>query len=143
MVPLPSLNGCLDQKKNHKLEISSYIEEGWFDTRDVGYLDTNEFLCIAGCRKEVINRGGELISDFQVEEGGLLSLPARTQPLQCHTHLATFILIVTERERGDIPVPKPLVVMHEKERAFNAVEGIHLPSSRAYAGLKWVSMLVY
>ncbi|KAJ4294227.1 hypothetical protein N0V90_007917 [Kalmusia sp. IMI 367209] len=47
---------------------SCFNEHGWFDTGDMGYLDTDGYLYITGRSKEVINRGGELISPFEVEE---------------------------------------------------------------------------
>jgi acyl-CoA synthetase (AMP-forming)/AMP-acid ligase II len=43
-------------------------EEGWFNTGDIGYLDENNYLYISGRSKEVINRGGETISPFEIEE---------------------------------------------------------------------------
>lgn len=41
---------------------------GWFDTGDVGYFDANDYLFLTGRQKEVINRGGELISPLEIEE---------------------------------------------------------------------------
>ena len=41
---------------------------GWFDTGDLGYLDADGYLYITGRSKEVINRGGEIISPLEVEE---------------------------------------------------------------------------
>ena len=43
-------------------------EEGWFNTGDVGYLDDQGYLFISGRSKEIINRGGETISPFEIEE---------------------------------------------------------------------------
>merc|ERR1719326_1851337 len=39
----------------------------WFRTGDLGTLDGDGFLKLVGRSKEVINRGGELISPFEVE----------------------------------------------------------------------------
>lgn len=41
---------------------------GWFNTGDVGYLDNEGYLFINGRSKEIINRGGETISPFEIEE---------------------------------------------------------------------------
>jgi acyl-CoA synthetase (AMP-forming)/AMP-acid ligase II len=41
--------------------------EGWLRTGDKGYFDSNGYLCLSGRFKEIINRGGEKISPFEVE----------------------------------------------------------------------------
>lgn len=51
---------------------SAFDCEGWFDTGDLGYLDSDGYIFITGRSKEVINRGGELISPFEVE-GAIMS----------------------------------------------------------------------
>ena len=47
---------------------TSFIQGGWFNTGDLGYMDTDGYLYITGRSKEVINRGGEIISPMEVEE---------------------------------------------------------------------------
>lgn len=42
--------------------------DGFFDTGDVGYLDSDGYLHVTGRNKELINRGGELISPHEVED---------------------------------------------------------------------------
>ena len=50
------------------------FRDGWFRTGDLGYLDRDGYLFIVGRIKEVINRGGQKVSPFEVEEA-LLSHP--------------------------------------------------------------------
>jgi acyl-CoA synthetase (AMP-forming)/AMP-acid ligase II len=63
--------------------ISSYVdgrtserfdEDGWLDTGDVGSLDADGYLYLAGRADDVINRGGELVYPREIEEV-LLSEP--------------------------------------------------------------------
>ena len=42
--------------------------KGWFNTGDMGSLDDEGYLFISGRSKEIINRGGETISPFEIEE---------------------------------------------------------------------------
>ena len=45
-----------------------FLPGGWFNTGDLGYMDEDGYLYITGRSKEVINRGGEIISPLEVEE---------------------------------------------------------------------------
>lgn len=54
--------------QDHKIDRGAFTNNGWFDTGDIGYLDDDGYLYITGRSKEVINRGGELLSPFEIEE---------------------------------------------------------------------------
>ena len=51
------------------------LEAGWLATGDVGAVDADGHLTIVGCTKEIINRGDEKISPYDVERA-LLAHPA-------------------------------------------------------------------
>jgi acyl carrier protein/NRPS condensation-like uncharacterized protein len=44
------------------------FRDGWFRTGDLGYLDADEYLFIAGRIKDVINRGGQKVAPAEVED---------------------------------------------------------------------------
>jgi acetyltransferase-like isoleucine patch superfamily enzyme/acyl carrier protein len=48
--------------------VETFLEGGWFNTGDLGCMDEDGYLFITGRSKEVINRGGEIISPMEVEE---------------------------------------------------------------------------
>lgn len=54
--------------RNVPLDTSAFTSEGWFDSGDVGYMDADGYLYVTGRSKEIINKGGEVISPFEVEE---------------------------------------------------------------------------
>lgn len=61
----PLFHGYL--RPDGSFDKSAFNSQGWFDTGDIGYVDQDGYLYITGRNKEVINRGGELISPFEVE----------------------------------------------------------------------------
>ncbi|KAL4865038.1 hypothetical protein BDV12DRAFT_200502 [Aspergillus spectabilis] len=50
------------------LDTSVFDAPGWFDTGDLGHVDSEGYLFITRRSKEVINRGGEIISPLEVED---------------------------------------------------------------------------
>ena len=50
----------------YKME-SQAIQDGWLNTGDIGYFNTEGYLYIADRKKDMINRGGEKICSFDVE----------------------------------------------------------------------------
>lgn len=75
----PVFHGYL--QKNGDLDKSAFNADGWFGTGDMGYMDAQGYLYITGRSKEVINRGGELISPFEVEEAIVKAAAAEANPL--------------------------------------------------------------
>ncbi|MFZ3137284.1 MAG: AMP-binding protein [Thermodesulfovibrionales bacterium] len=49
-------------------ETSMRIRHGWYDTGDMGYLDTDEFLWHSGRLKRFVKIGGEMVSLVKVED---------------------------------------------------------------------------
>lgn len=45
----------------------SFTKDGWFKTGDLGYLNQDGYLYIVDRKKDMVNRGGEKISSFDVE----------------------------------------------------------------------------
>lgn len=64
-----------EQVSGEYRERSALDAQGWFPTRDAGWLDTEGYLFLAGRADDVIVRGGENISPGEIEDV-LLSHPA-------------------------------------------------------------------
>ncbi|KAF4449220.1 hypothetical protein F53441_7461 [Fusarium austroafricanum] len=72
---------------------SPFNENGWFDTGDLGYMDDDGYLYITGRSKEVINRGGELISPFEVENAIMSASRSSDSPIHGRVSQAlTFVV---------------------------------------------------
>ena len=61
----PLMEGYLDDAAANA---AAFFPGGWFNTGDMGYLDEQGWIYLTGRSKEVINRGGEIISPFEIEE---------------------------------------------------------------------------
>jgi len=110
---------------------SSFLAGGWFDTGDLGYMDSDGFLYITGRSKEVINRGGEIISPMEVEEAvgshpSVQSCAAFSAP---HNVMQEVVGIVVVPEEG-----KPKVDLHALHEYLGAGR---------LAAPKWPQCLVY
>lgn len=63
---LPTFSGY--ELENGELDTSVFTKDGWFDSGDCGHMDEDGYLYITGRSKEIINKGGEVVSPFEVEE---------------------------------------------------------------------------
>jgi len=106
---LPLFSGYED---NPKANAEAFNDAGFFDTGDLGYLDNDGYLFITGRSKEVINRGGELISPFEVEEV-YQQHPSLSQVLAISVPHDTFQevvgLIIVPKEGVGWPTDLPLL----------------------------------
>lgn len=64
-----------DQVSGQYLTHRAVDDEGWFETRDVGWLDSAGYLFLGGRQDDVIVRGGENLSPGEIEDT-LLEHPA-------------------------------------------------------------------
>jgi acyl-CoA synthetase (AMP-forming)/AMP-acid ligase II len=65
----PVFSGYCGADHNNKNDnVATFLPDGWFDTGDLGKFDTDGHLFITGRSKEVINRGGETLSPYEIEQ---------------------------------------------------------------------------
>lgn len=77
----PVFEGYLSGPEGDVVDLSAFDAAGYFDTGDLGYLDEDNYLYITGRSKEVINRGGEIISPVEVEDAILAAAKDPHSPL--------------------------------------------------------------
>jgi hypothetical protein len=111
--------------------VNTFLPGGWFNTGDLGYMDADGYLYITGRSKEVINRGGEIISPMEVEEA-----------VNGHADVLACIAFSTEHSLLQEVVGLVLVPAPNRPR-------LDLPSLLEYLGQgllaapKWPQCLVY
>lgn len=77
---LPTFTGYEKEAvRSVPLDTSAFSSEGWFDSGDCGFMDEDGYLFITGRSKEIINRGGEVISPFEIEEAVLIVAKSRVK----------------------------------------------------------------
>lgn len=73
---------------------NAWIEDGWFNTGDLGYLDNDGFLYLSGRAKDLIIRGGHNIDPELIEE-----------PLNAHPAVAVSIAVgLPDSYAGELPM---------------------------------------
>jgi acyl-CoA synthetase (AMP-forming)/AMP-acid ligase II len=61
-------NVTVGYQNNPEANTAAFTSSGWFRTGDQGYLDEEGYLFLTGRLKEIINRGGETISPFEIDD---------------------------------------------------------------------------
>lgn len=124
---------------NGTLDKSSLNANGWFDTGDLGYMDDDGYLYITGRSKEVINRGGELISPAEVENAVISASMSTNSPISGRISQALAFSIshdVLQEVVGMVLVTPPSAPRVD-------LRVIHEALSSSLQQVKWPVMLIY
>jgi acyl-CoA synthetase (AMP-forming)/AMP-acid ligase II len=124
-----------DQVSGEYGSVSSLDADGWFATKDAGYLDTDGYLFLAGRIDDVIVRGGENLSPGEIEDV-LLNFPGIREAA---------VVGVTDAEWGEVPacaiVRDPNTVIEVDD--VKAWVANHLRSARVPAVVHMCAELPY
>lgn len=133
---LPVFPGYL---KDNDIDQSAFTESGWFDTGDMGYLDEDGYLYITGRSKEVINRGGEILSPFEIEEA-ILSASKDPESI-IHGRVSETLAFSMPHDVLQEVVGAVLVVPNNKPRP--SLEQLHEAVRSSLHQSKWPVVIVY
>ena len=90
----------------------AWVEDGWFNTGDLGYLDSDGFLYLSGRAKDLIIRGGHNIDPELIEE-----------PLNAHPGVSISIAIgLPDRYAGELPMAYVVRVADSQISAEQLIE---------------------
>ncbi|MDM0052955.1 non-ribosomal peptide synthetase [Variovorax sp. J22R115] len=101
------------------------FQNGWFITGDLGWLGTDGYLCITGRTSELINRGGEKIAPYEVEQA-LLALPGVAQAVAYaapHPTLGEDVHAAVVLARNEVTDPRAL-----RRALFGALADFKIPA---------------
>lgn len=125
--------------KAGSFDTSVFTHDGWFDTGDIGYLDNGGYLYITGRSKEVVNRGGELISPFEVEEAIMVAAKMPESPI--YNRVSEVLVFsaphdVLQEVVGVVLVTPPGAMRPDLRQLHEAIKlSLHQP--------KWPFVIVY
>lgn len=125
-----------DQVSGEYREKSALDADGWFPTRDAGYLDEEGYLFLAGRADDVIVRGGENISPGEIEDL-LLTHPAIVDVAAVAVPSVEWgeavAIAVVVRGGFDQPEPEELKVMvRQRLRSSRVPECVHFVATLPY-----------
>jgi acetyltransferase-like isoleucine patch superfamily enzyme/acyl carrier protein len=133
----PVFEGYL--KPDGSLDRSPFNADGWFDTGDLGYMDEDGFLYITGRSKEVINRGGEIISPFEVENAIVSAAADPDSPIFERVSQALAFGLSHDVLQEVVGI----VLVTPKGKPRVDIRVLHVAMRSALQQAKWPTMIVY
>ncbi|KAK3952976.1 hypothetical protein QBC32DRAFT_388932 [Pseudoneurospora amorphoporcata] len=118
---------------------STFTPDGWFDTGDLGRLSLDGYLFITGRSKEVINRGGEIISPFEVENAIIAAAQDPESPIFNRVSQALAFSVrhdVLQEVVGAVLVTPPGAQRVDTRQLHQALK-------KSLQQAKWPSVIVY
>ena len=117
-------------ENNPKANAESFNAGGWFMTGDMGKMDEDGYLYLTGRNKDVINRGGEIISPVEIDEA-----------LQTHPFVKNCLAFSTPHDLlqetiGVLIVPVPGVPRP-------GLKALQEYAARSLHSSKWPQLVVY
>ncbi|KAK3690498.1 hypothetical protein B0T22DRAFT_424389 [Podospora appendiculata] len=126
-------------KPDGGLDKSALNNDGWFDTGDLGYMAPDGFLFITGRSKEVINRGGEIISPFEVENAIIAASHNPESPM--HNRVSQALAFSVSHDVLQEVVGVVLVTPASARRVD--VRQLHQALKSSLQQAKWPAVIVY
>ena len=116
-------------------ERSAVDSDGWFPTRDIGYLDADGYLHLGGRADDIIVRGGENISPAEIEEVLLI-----------HPAIVDAAAVAVASEQWGEAVGVAVVLKSGESASVDALRDLvrnQLRSSRVPEAVRFVDELPY
>ncbi|PHH88070.1 hypothetical protein CDD83_8044 [Cordyceps sp. RAO-2017] len=118
---------------------TAFTSHGWFDTGDLGYMDPDGYLYITGRSKEVVNRGGELISPFEVENAIVSAAQSPESPI--HGRVAGALAFSVQHEVLQEVVGVVLLTPVDQPRVD--LRALHQALESSLQQVKWPVLIVF